>query len=480
MQRSNKRKSTEEFVRDAKLAHGDFYDYSKTVYRGAGVHVTITCPRHGEISQQARLHLKSGCPRCGYERYGQTRAMTLAYFLEKSAQVHGTFYKYDKVQLSKGTDRVTISCQLHGDFQQQAVVHLQDHGCSECANEVRKKKLTEYFIAHQPPTGQLNVRSATTEIFITRAKEIHGDRYSYERVVYTNNHTPVIIHCSKHGDFEQIPNGHLDGKHGCPKCGAESTAASRLRGSLDEFIRQATIVHGTRYCYDSVDYIGSTIHVEIICLTHGIFLQEPYYHLAGKGCKKCADEAHGYEQRKTMEAFVADARKIHGDRYNYDAVVYETCEKHVLIGCSKHGFFQQIPDSHLRGSGCRACFLERLQLGYSQKALDWLTSITLKEGTFICHAENGGERIVQGLSSKWYHVDGYCEATDTVYEFHGTYWHADPRVRNPDDIHPHQKKKQTTNKAIYEKTLRRDHDISGSHKLVVMWEKDYDSMQKTT
>ena len=42
-----------------------------------------------------------------------------------------------------------------------------------------------------------------------------------------------------------------------------------------------------------------------------------------------------------------------------------------------------------------------------------------KENIPIQHAENGGEFYIQGIGK----VDGYCQETNTVYEFHGSYWH---------------------------------------------------------
>jgi hypothetical protein len=57
----------------------------------------------------------------------------------------------------------------------------------------------------------------TQEDFIKRAKEIHGNRYGYEKTVYKTLETPVIITCTEHGDFTQTPISHLHG-NGCPHC----------------------------------------------------------------------------------------------------------------------------------------------------------------------------------------------------------------------------------------------------------------------
>ena len=64
---------------------------------------------------------------------------------------------------------------------------------------------------------ELLKKSYNNEKFIQKAKEIHGDLYNYDKVVYRNIYSPIIIECQKHGDFIQIPHTHLRG-HGCPYC----------------------------------------------------------------------------------------------------------------------------------------------------------------------------------------------------------------------------------------------------------------------
>jgi len=76
--------------------------------------------------------------------------------------------------------------------------------------------------------------------------------------------------------------------HGCPKCGAELTAISR-RISSEHFIKNAQKVHGERYDYSSLKYFDHDTKVEIKCIKHGSFYQNPTNHLIGKGCPKCRD-----------------------------------------------------------------------------------------------------------------------------------------------------------------------------------------------
>lgn len=64
------------------------------------------------------------------------------------------------------------------------------------------------------------MKKLTSEEFIAKAKEVHGDKYNYSKIEYINNHVKILIRCPIHGSFEQKPNDHLQG-HGCPKCARE-------------------------------------------------------------------------------------------------------------------------------------------------------------------------------------------------------------------------------------------------------------------
>ena len=64
---------------------------------------------------------------------------------------------------------------------------------------------------------------------------------------------------------------------------------------------------------------------------------------------------------------------------------------------------------------------------YSQEAIQWLDYISKTENVHIQHAENGGEYRINN-----YKVDGFDRANNTVYEFHGCFWHGHPCHLNAD------------------------------------------------
>ena len=74
-------------------------------------------------------------------------------------------------------------------------------------------------------------------MFIEKAKEIHGDKYDYSLVEYKNNKTKIKIICKEHGIFEQSPYLHLKGS-GCPKCYYKKLS-NQNTFTINEFIEKA-------------------------------------------------------------------------------------------------------------------------------------------------------------------------------------------------------------------------------------------------
>lgn len=126
---------------------------------------------------------------------------------------------------------------------------------------------------------------------------------------------------------------------------------SRKKITTQDFIERAKGIHGDKYDYSRVKYINSQTKIEIICKKHGSWEQLPPNHLNNSGCKKCFYES----RRLTINDFINRSKKIHGDKYNYNNVVYKNAITKVIIICPEHGEFYQTPDKHLLGRGCGKC-----------------------------------------------------------------------------------------------------------------------------
>ena len=65
---------------------------------------------------------------------------------------------------------------------------------------------------------------------------------------------------------------------------------------------------------------------------------------------------------------------------------------------------------------------------FSKMSIMWLNYVS--NGVNIKHALNGDEKKLT-IDDKTYKVDGFCEETNTVYEFYGCFWHGCPKCYRP-------------------------------------------------
>lgn len=141
----------------------------------------------------------------------------------------------------------------------------------------------------------------------------------------------------------------------CKDCGKKVSAKAMNKiqktKAASSFVTKAIKVHGAKYTYDKVIYTGATNWVTITCKVHGDFLQKPSDHLSGCGCTKC--------HTINTERFILEARRIHGDTYDYALVDYKGATTSVSILCNTHGAFKQTPNNHKAGNGCPKCSWER-------------------------------------------------------------------------------------------------------------------------
>ena len=194
------------------------------------------------------------------------------------------------------------------------------------------------------------MQKLTTEEFIKRAKEVHGNKYDYSKTKYVNSSIKVCITCPEHGDFYISTHAHLGGQ-GCRECGIKLTSIKNSEKARNEFIKKAREKHGDKYDYSKVEYINQYTPVCIICPEHGEFWQCPKQHLKGQGCIKCSMP----NRNLNVEKFIEKAREKHGNKYDYSKVDSIKRGVKVCIICPEHGEFWQEPFKHLYGSGCRRC-----------------------------------------------------------------------------------------------------------------------------
>lgn len=270
----------------------------------------------------------------------------------------------------------------------------------------------------------------TTSEFINKAKEVHGSKYDYSDVEYKNNKTDVAILCPEHGEFYQKPNNHLSG-HGCTFCG------NNLITEFKDFVLKARKVHGTDYEYSKSGYRGVNNNVAIVCREHGPFVQSAAHHLKGSGCPKCKPN-----YKMSTGDFIRKAEETHQNKYSYSQTSYTTSKDKLTINCPVHGSFSQTADFHIQGGGCPKC------ANPTSKAEYMIKEAIESAGFEVAQSDR---KILNGLE-----LDLVIHGKKTAIEFNGIHWHSDVYGR---DKNYHLNKTNQANRAGY--------------RLIHIWEDDF-------
>lgn len=283
----------------------------------------------------------------------------------------------------------------------------------------------------------------TTEEFVKKAKQIHGNKYDYSKVEYVNANTKVCIICPEHGEFWQTPYSHVNGR-GCPQC-ANIKRGETFKISDKEFIKRVIKKHGDKYDYSNVNYIDSITPVIVNCKKHGEFKIAAYRLISGEGCPHCANEKRKLSNhtkkttevfineikelfgdrvncdeivyinantpviitdnelglrykitptklltrgllkkiKQSKESFIEKAKQIHGDKYDYSKVEYINTQTKVCIICPEHGEFWQTPHNHLLGYECEQCGYNKIKSKLIKDKTDFINSANKVHGGFF-------------------------------------------------------------------------------------------------
>lgn len=253
---------------------------------------------------------------------------------------HNGEYDYSESVYTKWDEKVRIICHKkdengieHGVFLQRANNHSNGQGCPKCALEMNKIDLKE---------------------FEQRCKEKFDIEYKTINFEYKNKKKYVNLICPVHGEIMVRMDRFLN--NGCPKC-------NRNILTTEDFIEKSNNVQNNKYSYSKTIYKSLHEKVIITCPIHGDFLQTPYTHLIGHGCKECIKEELSLRFRSNKDEFIFKSRKIHKDGYDYSEVEYINAYTKVCIICNKCGYkFWQKPTKHLSGYGCSSCKQSKLEI----------------------------------------------------------------------------------------------------------------------
>ena len=269
---TNFRRGHTDFVDDARLTHGDAYDYGAAQFVGIHQPVKIICRGCGSSFYQTpanHIHNACGCPKCGRKRSAQARTLSVPEFLSRARAIHGDRYCYDLDTYVNVRTKMTMHCPEHGPFEQVPFNHLKGHRCNKCGSESTQKKLL------------LSISEVTS-----RLAEIHGNRLQIDSpYIGVNASTRMLCTvCGLHrkARIADLLNGD----------GIACKCSKTYRRNTELFIAEAIETHGPRrYDYSSSRFVAVKTPVVIRCAACGnAFEQTPEIHLQGCGCPNCATE----------------------------------------------------------------------------------------------------------------------------------------------------------------------------------------------
>jgi hypothetical protein len=355
-----------------------------------------------------------------------------------------------------------------------------------------------------------------TEAFIGKASAIHQHKYDYTLVEYINNSTNVIIICPIHGRFTQRPGNHLSGAQ-CKECSKLNRAATNL-----EKYGHPNIAHGTkkdkisttnieRYGVSQSAASSNNIKKRKQTLLGRYGVDNPSKILQFQEKRKQTFlDRYGADNPSNVLLFQEKRKQTFLDRYGVPSSFkrLDSIEKSRNTCIQQYGVphhtqrnisptilnnisdFDWLYDQYItqQKSATKIAielgvttktictYLKRQEITlrrmvkFSWMCIDWLDSIMDKDNILIVHSLNSGEYNIPNTKL---HVDGFCEATNTVYEFHGDYWHGNPTKYHPDRLNT------TTNSTmgeLYKKTIEREEKIRElGYELVIMWESDFNN-----
>lgn len=194
-------------------------------------------------------------------------------FIKLCKEKFGEDYDLSLVNYENQKSRIKVICNNCGKtFEISAYHFLHEKKCGGCKH-CQKNLLRQQF-------------SITTEEFVKKAKEVHGDKYDYSKSEYVNMHTPICIVCKEHGEFWRRPQEHLKG-YGCHVCALLDPKGRVGKITTEDFIFVSKKVHNNKYDYSKSKYVSAKSLVCIICPKHGEFWQQAFIHMRGCGCPRC-------------------------------------------------------------------------------------------------------------------------------------------------------------------------------------------------
>ena len=160
----------DDFIIKANTIHNNKYNYDLVKFNNNKDKIKIGCGDHFFV-QKTSDHLGGhGCPICAGVKYKTTEE-----YISECKIKHNNLYTYEKTKYTNNNKLVTITCKIHGCFEQEALSHLVGHGCPTCNNSkgeflircfIEKYKIE--YICEKPFDGLIRIDSLYFDFYLPK------------------------------------------------------------------------------------------------------------------------------------------------------------------------------------------------------------------------------------------------------------------------------------------------------------------------
>ena len=211
-------------------------------------------------------------------------------------------------------------------------------------------------LLNKPPIIRKRIAKYTLEIFLERAREIHGNKYDYSNIRpedIQGRDCHVDVKCNVCG-YEWKPSiqSHITHKSNCQRC------TNTERWTLNRLLTELRKVHGDQFDYSQVkeDHIkNNESRIPVICNMCGHkWNPDIHSHVRGRKCAGCVNRIPW-----NLERVLLRFNGVHGGIYDYSEITKEhvqNCNSRVPIRCKTClNKWHPTIDSHVKGHGCSYC-----------------------------------------------------------------------------------------------------------------------------
>lgn len=346
-------------------------------------------------------------------------------FVLKSIKKHGTNFNYSDIEYINLSTPITIFCNIHQIyFSQKPTHHLKFKGCKSCSTDQRKQTCLVKFGGVSPAhSSKVQHKQKQTNLEKYGHENPFKNKDVQEKQKQTNIERYGVENVFKNKDVQEKQKQTNLIKYGVDNVRKSSTIKRKIKQTILE-----------RY--------GVEHHLQLPCII--------------KKQHQTNLEKYGTIHNKQMH--MVDVLHLLED-YEWLSNQYLNLNK-----SAKHIAQELGIDGTTLGRYLRTAEIEIRKYHQSYISKIWLESIMKAENIYIQYEYKWNPNNNKQKS------DGYCQETNTIYEFHGDYWHGNPTIY---DSNVYNDVCKRTMGELYQNTINRDKHIKSlGYILIVKWENE--------